>query len=117
MRHADILRLQVVALRDVPAHEVIPANAVALKWTPYEPDTLTRLEQVAGRTVRQAIREGHVIHAGSMDIRHYLVRQVVVKTPAGFAPFEVIRAGDVTLKEAAYEPGSFDWSTELSVAM
>jgi hypothetical protein len=63
IRRGDVLRLQVVALKDIPAGTLITADAVGAKWTKYDADAALDASTVAGRQAAHALRSGDVILA------------------------------------------------------
>jgi hypothetical protein len=61
LRWDDLLRFQVVATRDIAADEMIPADAVKLDWSTYDPTAMVRLDDVKNHKNRYAIRKDNVI--------------------------------------------------------
>ena len=61
LRWEDVLRYQVVATRDIAPGETIPADAVNLHWSTYDPTAMLELENVKGHKSRHAIRKDSVI--------------------------------------------------------
>jgi flagella basal body P-ring formation protein FlgA len=67
VRYADVLRLQVVAARDIPPNTIVMTDAVTLAWSPYAPDAATRLDQVANHQTFRALPKGKVIVTSSVS--------------------------------------------------
>ena len=63
IRHKDVLRLQVVAVKDILPGKPITADAVAAQWRQYEEDAIVEVEKVVGQQASHAIRNGDVIHS------------------------------------------------------
>ena len=61
LRPRDVLRLQLVAMRDIVPGSAISRDAVGLAWTAYQEDAAMTMNEVHGRRARQSIRRGAVI--------------------------------------------------------
>lgn len=61
LRFEDVLRLQVVATKDVLPEAIITPDEVSLTWCHYDPGATVSLDQAAGHRALQAIRAGDVI--------------------------------------------------------
>jgi hypothetical protein len=66
LRYSDVQREQVVALRDIPQGSVVPANAVARRWSVYEPDAVLQVGLATGHQALRSIRRDEVI--GGQDL-------------------------------------------------
>lgn len=61
LRHEDVLRPQVVAVRDIQAGAPVEKDAVTLVWTPYQTGAALKLEEVTGRPAKQHFRKDSII--------------------------------------------------------
>lgn len=61
LRHEGVLRMQVVAKKDVEPNAAVTADAVGLAWSPFHPDAALRTACVINGKSRQGMRGGNVI--------------------------------------------------------
>ena len=61
LRHEDLLRLQVVAVRDIAREESIAPSDLKLEWRPLQLTALTRAADAAQAKARLAIRKDEVV--------------------------------------------------------
>jgi hypothetical protein len=61
LRFRDVLRQQVIAVKDIQANVIIQKEDITLAWTTYQPCVALKLEEVYGREARYAIRKDGVI--------------------------------------------------------
>lgn len=59
--YPDVQREQVVALRDLPQGAAVPADAVARRWSLYEPGALLETGRMAGHRLLRSIRKNEVV--------------------------------------------------------
>ena len=67
IRHEDVLRLQVVAVRDIVPRSLITPETVALKWTKYEDRAVVDLAALKDHHATHAIRNGDVVISSLVD--------------------------------------------------
>jgi hypothetical protein len=63
LRTENLVRLQVVATKDIPGGEKIAKDAVTLAWSPYHAKALLRPESAVDHKTRFAIRKDNIIPA------------------------------------------------------
>jgi flagella basal body P-ring formation protein FlgA len=61
LRFRDVLRQQLVAVKDIQANAILQKEDVTLAWTPYQPDAVLQAGNVYGSTSIRAIRKDMVI--------------------------------------------------------
>jgi SAF domain len=106
LRFDDVLRLEVVAVKDVSVSTAVPRDAVGLAWSSYEADAAWQLEQVVGMRVRYALHSGSVVRLESIEGAAARELQVVARGAVGLPAFQLIGPGDVELADVPVESGS-----------
>jgi hypothetical protein len=76
IHYNDLLRLQVLAKRDITEHATITEEDLVLAWSAYQPDALTKTSQALNQHPR------HTIPSGTVLSRNFLY----TLTPAGQGP-------------------------------
>jgi flagella basal body P-ring formation protein FlgA len=99
IRFENVLRPQVVAVRDLPAGEIIARDAVSLTWATYQPDAITNLGGVVGYTVIQGLRAGQVVLGQAVGGDPVLLQGVTVKTSPTISPLQLLTTEDLTITE------------------
>ena len=61
VRFEHVQRLQLVAMKEIAAGQVIPADAVARAWSPYKKSALLNSSQILNHKSQRAIKSGEVI--------------------------------------------------------
>lgn len=61
LRFGDVLRQQVIVVKDIQANVIIKKEDITLAWTIYQPGVALALEEVCGREAIHAIRKDGVI--------------------------------------------------------
>ena len=105
LRHADVLRQQVVATQDIEAGKVIPSSAISLTWTTYRPLAIMDLGEVVSRVALRPVKSGQAITSDILTPpAQYSVP--VVSVAGGLPAFHVITEADLVTKTVPYNtPG------------
>jgi sialic acid synthase SpsE len=61
LRFRDVLRQQVIAIRDISSGGTFQKDDVALLWTIYQPGAAVALEEVYGRKASRGVRKDGVV--------------------------------------------------------
>jgi flagella basal body P-ring formation protein FlgA len=116
LRHADVSRVQVAALKDIPEGALIADDAVGLRWTFYDPNAALTTDGVVGRTALKPIRLGSVVLADDKVVSSMpgQAQQLVVVATAGIPQLGVIRREDVDVQPSTRTAGALS-STDQAV--
>lgn len=68
LRFDDVVRLQLVAMRNIPPGSLVTADALAVKWSPYHPEALTDPARAIGQRSRRSIDSGDVLLGYDLDV-------------------------------------------------
>ncbi len=102
LRHEDVLRPQVVAVKDLAAGTPVARGDVKLAWSAFEPAGLLQASAAVGHPLRRPLRKDQVVPSAAVAPipTPQMAPQLQVVPTAGLAPYQVIRIEDVKLTVA-----------------
>jgi flagella basal body P-ring formation protein FlgA len=111
LRFQDVLRPQVIAVRDLPVGEIIARDAVSLSWTTYHPKALTLVSAAIGRTTQHGLRSGEVVLNQAVGGNPVVVQSVEIAagatvTVTSLSPFLPLTLRDLKIVDSTPAPES-----------
>lgn len=100
----NLERYEVIALRDIPAGEAIPSDAVRREWKAYRKKPAALLEQIVGNRASQTIPRGATVRPGQIESESVLVDQMVASQT--LPRFHRVTAADVHVERRSRQPGA-----------